>query len=75
MTETTAPPPDQPQESEPPDLDLLLSAVRELLTDVSLHYAIGAGSFVEDLALRTAALRSVVVRMIEHRAERGTRPL
>ena len=69
MTDTTPPPPDVPQESEPPDLDLMLSALRELLTDVSRTRV------PEDLALRTAALRSVVARMIEHRAERGNRGL
>ena len=66
---TAPPPPDRPQESDPPDLDLLLSALRDLLADV------GRAPVPEDLALRTAAARSVVTRMIEHRAERGTRPL
>ena len=66
---TSPMPPDQPQETDPPDLDLMLSALRELLTDVS------RSRVPDDLALRTAALRSVVGRMIEHRAERGNREL
>jgi hypothetical protein len=65
---TTTPPPEPPegQDPEPPDLDLLLHAVRVLLRDVALRLD-PDDTGADDLALRARAVRRAVVRAIVNR--------
>lgn len=68
MTEPPSTPPPQVtlQDDEPPDLDLLLHAVRVTLWDVAARLD-PDHSGTDDLAKRARALRAVVIRLIKHR--------
>lgn len=77
MPGTTAeggPPIDQPQETEPPDVDALLGAVDGVLID--LIGTLGVDLSVEewrDLFDRARAVHNAVVRLREARSGRGVR--
>jgi hypothetical protein len=63
----TNPPPDQPQEPDPPDLDLLLHVVRLLLSDLADHLRGRDHPDDVDLRVRSLAVRAVVIRAIQNR--------
>lgn len=64
------PPPgvDQPQEDEPPDIDLLLAVVGRLLREIEERHRDAAD---EALRLRVLAVLAVVARLVKHRRGEG----